>query len=410
MVRFITGGLLVDGTGAKPRRDVGLVVEDGRIVEVGAEDRKVRGARTSRFPRHVLMPGLIDSHAHLELSAGPDHETGRRTRAADEVAGLAQLRALANAQLALVGGITTLQDCGSSLSILGVREAIARGAPGPRLRVAGPAITTTAGHGHWLGTRADSEQEIRTATRWLIEQGVDVIKIVASGGVATAGSNPLEPQYSVHELRAAVTEAHRLGRRVVAHALNAEAIRRCVAAGIDVIDHCWWQRSDGPDRVDADVVEQMVSHGITVGLTGSGVLRVLLDDDTGRAELRRRLTAHRAMREAGVRMTIHSDGGSRFTYFDQFDRSLAVMVSGLAVPPADAIQAATRLAADSMGIGADVGTLEAGRRADVLVLESDPLDDIANLRGIRAVLRDGEVLVDHGRLAPRALSLEAAPA
>jgi imidazolonepropionase-like amidohydrolase len=105
-------------------------------------------------------------------------------------------------------------------------------------------------------------------------------------------------------------------------------------------------------------------------------------------------------------MTIHSDAGARFTAFERFDRSLEVMVKGLPVAPAEAIRAATEFAADSMGIAGEVGTLEVGKRADALVLDENPLDDISNIRTIHAVLRDGRVLVDRGRIAPHGLSPE----
>jgi imidazolonepropionase-like amidohydrolase len=401
MLQLMHVGLLIDGTDRKPVADVTLVVEDGLIVEIARGEIRRRGATIRRYERKVVMPGLVDSHAHLELTPGPDHESGIRTHAADEAAGLTQIRALTHAQLALTGGITTIQDCGSSLGLTAVRDAIAGGVTGPRLLVSGPAITTTAGHGHWLGTRADSELEVRKATRSLIERGVDVIKIVASGGNATAGSNPLSPQYSVAELSAAVTEAHRLGRRVVAHALNAEAIRRCVDAGVDVIDHCWWQQPDGSDGFDPAYAKRIVTSDTTVGLTGSGILRTQLDQgEAGVFELRQRLASHRMMLDAGIRLTVHSDAGGRFTDFERFDRSLEVMVVGLDVPPETAITAATKHAAEGMGIAADVGTLEVSKQADMLVLNRNPLENIAHLRAIHQVIRGGSVVVDRGRLRP----------
>lgn len=401
VISAIEAGLLIDGTDRQPVANATVVVEDGRIAEVRRDRRPIRGARVLDYGQQVVMPGLIDSHAHLELPAGSDHETGIRTHEAEQRAGITQMRALENAQRALIGGVTTLQDCGSTVGLMAVRDAIAAGLPGPRLRVAGPPITTTAGHGHWLNVRSDTEAEVRKTTRWLIEQGVDVIKVVASGGNATAGSNPLQPQYSESELAAAVTEAHRLGRRVVAHALNAESIRRCFAAGVDVIDHCYWQQADGSTSYDVTLAGAMAASDVTVGLTGSGILRILLDrGEDGASELRERLASHRQMFDAGIRMTVHSDAGARFTRFERFFESLQVMVVGLQVAPQAAIRAATRFAAESMGLGADIGTIEASKRADLLVIDRNPLDDIDNIRSIYHVIRDGRVIVDQGKLCP----------
>lgn len=151
----------------------------------------------------TVLPGFIDSHAHLTFGAGPDHETVRAVLEEEATSGLLAARALHNAQLALRAGVTTIRDCGArGLVVLRVRDAIADGmVPGPRIVACGMPITKTGGHLHYCGLRADSETEVRKSVRWLIQEGADAIKIVASGGQMTAGSNPLLPQYPASVLR-----------------------------------------------------------------------------------------------------------------------------------------------------------------------------------------------------------------
>jgi imidazolonepropionase-like amidohydrolase len=273
--------------------------------------------------------------------------------------------------------------------------------PGPRIVACGMPITTTGGHLHYCGLRADSETAVRKSVRWLIQEGADAIKIVASGGQMTAGSNPLLPQYPASVLRTAVQEAHRLGRRVVAHALNAASIRDCAEAGVDTIDHCAWSAPDGSVQYDPHLGARLIDAGTTIGLTGSGILRQLLPERDGDvSELRQRLDSHRRLHAAQARVVVHSDAGVRYTPFDEFVLSLRVMEEGLGASRMDVLRAATGRAAEAVGLAGEIGTLTVGARADLLVLDRNPLDDLNHLKSIRHVLRDGRVLVDAGRLLP----------
>ena len=261
-----------------------MVIVDGVVADVACGTVNGRFDQIEDYGDGVVIPGMIDSHVHLQLLPGTDHEVGRAEHAQARLSGGIYLRAMTNARLALTAGITTVRDLAADMSILVVRDTIAAGEPGPRLLVAGLPITTTAGHCHWMGElRADNADEVRRSARWLAERGVDVVKIMSSGGNMTAGSNALRPQYSAAELSEAVAEAHRLGRRVVAHALNVEAIRNCVDAGVDSIDHCTWQLPDGSLAYDAELGRQLIDTGVQVGITGSGILRILLGQGEGAA-------------------------------------------------------------------------------------------------------------------------------
>jgi imidazolonepropionase-like amidohydrolase len=409
--QLIEAGLVLAGKTLSPLADACLVVEDGLVDEVRTTRPTGAFDGVERFPTGVVMPGLIDTHVHLQLTPGPDHATGRATYARDRDAGMLTLRAMQNARLALSAGLTTVRDVAADMSILAVRAAIDGGDPGPRLLVSGLPITTTGGHCHWFGDlRADNADEVRRATRWLAEQGVDVIKVMASGGIMTPGTNATAPQYSAAEVTVAVVEAHRLGRRVVAHALNVEAIRNCVDAGVDSIDHCAWRLPNDSLAYDAELGERIAGGGAVVGVTGSGILRILLaQGDAGRDELRRTLAAHRQLFLAGARVGVHSDAGVRFTPVDRFDLTLQVMMVGLDVAPRDCLVAATSTAADAVGLGDEVGAIEVGKRADLVVLDGDPLADLGNVRRVTAVFRDGAKLVAKGRIVVPAPA-EVAPA
>jgi imidazolonepropionase-like amidohydrolase len=400
MRKLIRVGRVLCGDEFEAIDDAWLLVQDARIGGIFRSAPTVDGAELVDYRDKVVMPGLIDPHVHLQFAPLADHEAGRMAYERDRQLGWLPLRALANARAALAAGVTTVRDCGSDLSLLAVRDFFAETRTGPRIIAAGPPITTTAGHCHWFGHIADSALEVRKAVRSLVEAGVDVIKIMASGGNMTAGSNPLQPQYDLEEIQTAVAEARRLGRRVVAHALNVETIHRCVTAGVDCIDHCSWQRPDGSLEYDEKIGRLLVAAGAYAGATASGILRILLKQGLeGEEQIRRSLYGHRKLRELGAPIGIHSDAGVRFTYFDRFDLSLKVLMVGLGMSPLEALQTATVTAAQILGLSSEIGTIETGKRLDLLVLRLDPRESINNIRGVAAVLRDGVTVVENGRMA-----------
>ncbi|MFI9550918.1 amidohydrolase family protein [Nonomuraea endophytica] len=362
---------------------------------------------------HTLAPGFVDAHVHLLFTARDTHAA---TRAAMRAATPAQLAftAARNAAECLLGGVTTVRDCGDQdFLTLELRDAIAAGLlPGPRVLAAGPPVTVTGGHLSWCGRKADSPDEVRRAVRELCAAGVDLVKIMASGGNMTHGSNPRMPQFDEHELRLAVTEAHRLGRRVAAHSQSAEATRRSVAAGADTVEHCGWNLPDGSAELDPRTVDAMVEQGTWAVLTYSGSTRPMLPEYAGHPSAERAaalaLSATgdlhgdyewaRTMRERGVRMALASDAGVRYTPFRAFTDSIRCGMVTLDIGAAEAIGLATRQAAEALGISHEVGSVEPGKRADLVVL--DGLVDAATtgIGAVRQVWRAGTPVVDHGRL------------
>lgn len=413
MKRLVLGKILIDGTGGNPLREPAILIEDGCITEILPKselgDLTGAGFETVDCTDKAILPGLIDYHVHLTLSAGRDHDEVRRRLAEESERELLPFRAVRNAQRALLGGVTTLRDAGGvGLVTLRLKEAIQDGLlVGPRLLTCGMPITTRGGHLHYLGLQADEDNEIREAVRMLCDKGVDGIKVIATGGVMTSESNPLASQYTADQLRVAVQEAHRLGRKVEAHVLNTAAIDTCVRVGVDLIAHCVWAGSDGETDYRPDLAEAIARKDIYVGMTASGFYRSLMPAPSDppherRAKterLRDRVAPLRKMWEAGVRIMVHSDAGVRFTDFDTFAQSVQFMELALGVSPMDAIVAATKTPAEGLGIADKVGTIEVGKRGDLLAVAINPLEDTRRVGEIGMVMKDGEIVVANGKLA-----------
>jgi imidazolonepropionase-like amidohydrolase len=396
---------VVDGTGAPALSDATVVVEDGRIVDVlvGTGESAPPGCRVVRLPGCTLLPGLIDAHVHLTFSPDLAEDGSVQADLSSLSAEQLMLRALRNARLALSGGVTTMRDLGGpGLTTLRLRDAIAGGeVVGPRLLVAGESITTTAGHGWFFGTCADSVDEVRKAVRRLCQDGVDVIKVMVTGGMMTLGSNFRAPQFSDEELQTIVDEAHRLGRRVAGHILCSAGVRAAIRAGFDTIEHGWTITGKTQDY-EPGLAESIAEHGIFGSVTAQRDLRGLLPHRLNDLdELTGRLGPHREMLRAGVSMVVHSDAGPPGTRFERFAESVEVFMRGLGVSVEAAIRAATGTAAEALGIDERVGTVAVGKDADLLVVEGDVTSDIAALRQVRLVTIAGRTVVKGGTVLER---------
>ncbi|HEX2501786.1 MAG TPA: amidohydrolase family protein [Methylomirabilota bacterium] len=411
-------GLLIDGRGGAPAADVIVRVEAGRIAAVGpAGAFGAPDVPVLDFRRQVLMPGLVDVHAHPTL---PSDRRDLEASLADpdELLTLTAMRQLA---IHLRSGVTTVRDCAArGRTMFWVREAIRRGyAVGPRLQLAGRAITHSRGHLHWCGSVADTLDEIRREVRILVAEGADVIKVVASGG-GTRGGIPYLASYTVDELRMAVDSAHALERRTVAHARSTQSIENCVLAGIDAIAHVEFLAPGevmdmggagaptGLPRLDRRVAEKLAASPAFLDLNpqSSGWDTVLLlrrkAADTGLtaseqaqlASLERYfdhfLPLIGALRDMGLadRMAFGSDAGPFDTEFGHLEYNVH-LARQAGLSPMQSLQVVTRNAARLLGLDADVGTVEAGKAADLLVLDADPLADVAHLTRVAAVFKDG---------------------
>ena len=395
MIKAIKGGLIIDGKGDAPIPNGLILVDGNRIRAVGSRDSlPVPGeAEVIDLGTATLLPGLIDTHVHLVMNAQEDCVTSLAHKSAvDSV-----VEAAGNARRALRGGVTTVRDCADVFGVtLTLKQAIDEGhLDGPRILACGLPITTTAGHLHYMGISADSTDEVLKAVRTVVTMGVDWVKVCATGGGLTPDSNVRRAQYSAETLKALVQDAHRLGRKVAAHAHGTEGVLNCAIAGTDSIEHCSWMGEEEGHRYDEDAVDLIrkkglyVSHTITGPRTGTPEeVEELLNSELGErfALLKRTL-------EEGVRMVISSDAGVRDTRFEDFTGSLVIAVKCCGFSPMGSIIAATNRAAEMLGMADRVGSLEPGKFADILVVDGDPLQDIGAIRRIIGVFKDGHRFV-----------------
>jgi imidazolonepropionase-like amidohydrolase len=364
-----------------------VLVEAGRIVAVGSGGDPPAEARLVDLGDVTLLPGLVDAHVHLVFDASPD-PVGRLAGVDDEEAFAGMRRAAATA---LAAGITTVRDLGDR-GYLGVRlrDELAVHL-GPRVLAAGPPITVTRGHCWFLGGEADGVDGVRAAVRAHAERGVDVIKVMATGGELTPTTRPDEVSYGPAELRAAATEAHRLGLPITAHAHAVAGVRNAVEAGFDMVEHGTFMAAGGDTaRADDAVIDAMLRAGVVVSATMGAVPGSPVPPRIA-AIVPQLVAVFERLRSAGVPVICGSDAGiGPHKPHDVLPHSADMMVNLDGYAAVEALRAVTSLAADACGVGDRVGRVAPGYDADLLAVAGDPLLDIAALRDARAVFRAGE--------------------
>jgi len=301
---------------------------------------------------------------------------------------------LRNARELLGIGVTTARDLGGRGYLgLVVRDAIAAGlARGPRLAVAASPITVTGGHCWFMGGEADSDDDLRRMVRTHHKHGADLIKVMATGGFMTAGSAPWYAQFTSEQLKVIVEEAGRVDKPVAAHAHGIEGIRRAVEAGVSSLEHCSFVDETNERVFDEPLAEQIAARGIYVCPTISSnapYVAKLTGIVVGRNL--------KAMHEMGVRIIAGTDAGIDDTPHHQYVGGLEYLVT-LGFRPEDVLAMATNKAAAAIGLGGVTGRLAVGYDADVIVVDGDPLADIAALGRLRRVIARGRDYVpDSGR-------------
>ena len=400
MPTLIKGAKLIDGKGGVIE-NAAILIDGETIMGVGrqADVAQPDGATVFEAAGNTIMPGLIDSHVHLVNTGGPLSSIDSKQASDDDM----MLRSIKNALLAIKTGITTVRDLGGKGFItVAVRDAIAKGViPGPRIVSCASAVTTTGGHAHQKSIEVDTPDEMKKAVRHIIKGGADCIKIFGSGGLGTPGSNPLAPQYRVDEFRVAVEEAHRLGKHVASHVHPTVAIRSAVESGIDTVEHCSWMTADGV-KVDQDLLEEIIKKGVYISLAFPATwYRVPLSEIkdsitlTGReAMVQPRYNAIRQMYDSGALVVASSDAGGTSTRIDEFALLLEFLAVTLKISPEKVITSATGLAAEAIGIGHETGSLEPGKKADIILVDGDPLADITALQRVVTVFKGGIVVAD----------------
>ncbi|MEC3977745.1 metal-dependent hydrolase family protein [Amycolatopsis sp. H20-H5] len=332
----------------------------------------------------TLLPGLVDAHTHLswEPRGNPEHllsEDSERLLA----------RARLHADQALSAGITTLRDLGSrGFDLLSLREDYRRGrAVGPELLVSGPPITPSNGHGWFLGGVADSLDQVIAAVAERARRGVDWVKVMATGGFTTQGSDPARPSYDLETMAALVRSAHAHGLPVTAHAHATSGIAALVEAGVDGIEHCTFYTSRGA-VLDSALVEAMADQGIRAGIT---LARPQGAPEPWIQEILDCVVPHAGeLMKAGVRVALCTDAGINPARPHDVLPADLVYAADRGLTGLQVLRAATSVAAEVCGVGHCKGRIAPGYDADLIAVSGNPLHDIRAILGVRAVVRAGQ--------------------
>jgi imidazolonepropionase-like amidohydrolase len=383
---FLTARRLFDGRSDTVHRDWGIEVQDGRIVEVRPREAS-RAGDVVDLGDSTLLPGLVDVHQHLVFDASDDpvgHLAGVDDATLLVRMGLAARRALA-------AGVTTIRDLGDRDYLsLTLRDRFRDGEEvGPRIVASGPPLTVTGGHCWFLGGETDGEDGVRRAVRERAARGVDVVKIMATGGNMTPAFGPHESQYTLAEIRAAVEEAHAHGLRLAAHAHGGQGIADAVAAGADSVEHCSFFTAEGVEAVP-ETIERIVAGGTVVSATAANLPGVEAPYPAMRRRIAAILTNHAALLRAGARMVCSSDAGVvPGKPHDVLPYGVAGFLPLIGMSNAEALRTSTAVAADVCGLADTTGTLEPGKDADILAVAGDPLADLSALHHVVAVFARG---------------------
>ena len=374
-----------DGEGMVPAD--ALSFRDGEIQALGAiaDLPRSRSDRVVDCRGLTAIPGLIDAHVHLELN--PDD-----AKPPDKFATAERLPAMAERAEAMVrAGITTGRDLGGGAWLeIEIRNRINRGALlGPRLLCAGQPITSVAGHCHFWGGEAASFAEAEKVLRRQLDHGVDLIKVMATGGRMTRGSNPLDPQFDLPTLSQIVDLATSHSLPVAAHCHGTEGIRIAAEAGVRTIEHCSWVGKAGwAGDYRPEVAAAMAERGVWVSPTvGRGWRRFLDNPDS--STLDRIRAAFKDMRSRNIAFIASTDAGIPGVYHHHLPQALPVFAAIAGLEPEAVLRTATSAAADGLGLSGVTGRLRPGLSADIVLMHGNPLDDLAALAEPAAVWARG---------------------
>jgi imidazolonepropionase-like amidohydrolase len=406
-VTYIHAGALLDRPGQSPRGNSTIIVRDGKVAEV--RDGFVppeAGAKLVALNDKFVLPGLIDLHVHL-LGIGGDPMRARLTALNNEPADDV-LHGVGNARATLHAGFTTVRDLGGEpRNIRALRDAVDRGdVDGPTIVNAGTAISVTGGHGDPLNGLAepfahavketventcDGPADCVRATRRQIGLGAQVIKITATGGVLSNVSGGLGRAFTPEEMRAIVDTAHNLGRKVAAHSHAAEGTKAALAAGVDTVEHGSFIDDEAIaafKKTGAYLVPTEIAPVAAVAQARAGALprAVLPKAEAAAAAMQ---DSHRRAYKAGVKFAFGTDSG--VSKHGDNAQEFALLVEKVGMTPAEAIRTATVVAAEVLGQGSSIGTIEPGKAADIIAVDASPLQDVRQLERVRFVMHKGTV-------------------
>ena len=390
MKTILTNCTIIDCTGKPPMNDMTVIIENNNIAALEAGEyawEPVEGERVFDLDGGYVLPGLWDVHAHLgDLIPDPKHLLENESPVDYAI------RAGRNAMDSLRAGVTGIRVLGEDhFADIAWKHAFDAGVfVGPRLFVCGKAMCITGGHGHGtLGIReVDGPYEMRTAVRENLKHGVDQIKLMVTGGIMTAGEGMQESQFLLDEIQAATEVAHQRGKKVCVHAWGTEGIKTAIRGGVDSVEH---------GLLDDEAVEMIVEHDVfyvpTIHVTQDrkrilecGMPDFMVEKALGSAEAH--LEGFQKALKAGVKIACGADSSP----VADFALSEIEHLVRAGMGEMETLIAATRTSAELCGVADRLGTVEKGKLADLIVLSADPLDNISNIRKLKLVLRDGNLV------------------
>ena len=390
---ILTGALVLDGSGGPPVAGRAVVVEDGRIAAVVAAPEAPAGT-TLRLDGLTLLPGLINMHVHLCFGGEADPAAVMLR----EPYPLTVIKAVLRARQTLEAGVTAVRDLGGrDYAELSVRDAIRAGLiPGPRVLAAGRGVCMTGGHGwHMIGREADGPDEARKAVREQLKAGADVIKLFATGGVMTPGVEPGSAQLTLEEVRAAIEEARKAGRRTAAHAMGTEGIANCLEGGITTIEHGVYLTDALCERMVRDgvalVPTLIAPHAIAAGGLAAGIPEYAVRKSNAVRD--QHLEGFRLAMRHGVPIAAGTDAGTPLNPHGSLVPELELMVKG-GMGAGAAVHAATAAAARALGLEHEIGRIAPGLAADLLAVAGNPAERIQALDEVRLVMAQGRIAVN----------------
>jgi imidazolonepropionase-like amidohydrolase len=388
-IAFVDGPVIV-GNG-RILEHATVLVEGEKIVKVAEGNVNIpKDAQKIPMDGQILLPGFIDSHIHIGFDCSPEPMTS----ALAESQTMTVLKAANFARQTLLAGVTSVKDMGGIDGIdLELRQAINSGLiPGPRMLASGKLICMTGGHGWQVGLEVNGVDEVRKAAREQIKAGADIVKLMATGGVLTPAVEPGSEQLTEAELRAGVEEAHTASKKTATHAMGTKEILNALRAGIDSIEHGVYlddqavslmKERDVPLIPTLSALFNIESKGIEAGIPAFAVEKTLKVKPF-------HLESIRMAREAGVRIAMGTDAGIPFNMHGENLAELKLLID-CGFSPMEAIEAGTHVAAQVLGMEEELGTVEEGKLADLVLIEGNPLEDIEILRKrefIRLVMKE----------------------
>ncbi|WP_270321968.1 metal-dependent hydrolase family protein [Weissella confusa] len=381
IVNYVSGNVYVTNEGFKSQT-VSVDTESGQVVETVRE-----ADQTVDVQGKYLVPGLINAHTHIVMAAD-----GRERAGQDGT--LDTLVALQNLQDAIASGVTTIRDAGSTDNIdLKLASKIRQ----ERLQLpdiigSGAVLTMTGGHGSKIGMEVDGVDEVRKAARWNLKHGAQTIKLMATGGVSLDGEQPTDEQLSVEEMTSAVLEAHHKGKPAMAHAQGTQGIKNAILAGVDSVEHAVY--------LDDETIQMLLDTNTAIVPTMAAPWQMLQHKDDIPAYMYDKASAlweahQQSIRDAaaaGVNVVMGTDAGTSYNDFKSGPGVEIRLLAIVGMTPEQVLLATTVRGAELLGIAERVGELVPGKDADMLILDRNPLEDLAVLTDAPRVIKRGQVV------------------